>query len=92
MRNHLWLIAAIFGAICSGCTAYSNPLLSSGSDPRIEDCALVQQATPTRYVCGGKAYTAGQLTSLRNSATAQVTNGSTVNNAPANRSPVAANP
>jgi hypothetical protein len=92
MRNHLWFIAAVIGAICSGCTASSNPLLSSGPDPRIEDCALVQQATPTRYVCGGKTYTAVQLTSLRNSATAQSTNGSTVNNASANRSPVAANP
>ena len=39
----------------------NNPLLSSGPHPRVEDCALIQQATPTRYVCDGKVYTSVQL-------------------------------
>jgi hypothetical protein len=48
-----------------GC-ARSNPFVSSGPGPRVEDCALIQQATPTRYVCGGKTYTSIQLTDIRN--------------------------
>jgi hypothetical protein len=39
--------------------------MSSGPEPRVEDCALIQQATPARYVCGGKTYTAVQLSDLR---------------------------
>jgi hypothetical protein len=50
------------GAI-AGCA--TNPLLSSGPEPRVEDCALIQQATPSRYVCGGKTYTAVQLSDIR---------------------------
>ena len=49
--------------VLSGCAA-SNPLLSSGPLPRVEDCMLLQ-ATPTRYVCGGKIYTAVQLADIR---------------------------
>jgi hypothetical protein len=92
MRNRGWFVAALIGAICSGCTASNNPLLSSGPDPRIEDCALVQQATPTRYVCGGKTYTAVQLAALRNSAKPNSTNGSVVQNASASPSRAPANP
>jgi hypothetical protein len=44
-----------------GCAGVNNPLLSSGPHPRVEDCAIVQQATPTRYVCNGKIYTSVQL-------------------------------
>jgi hypothetical protein len=50
--------------VCSGC-ATGNPLLSSGPAPRVEDCMLLQQATPTKYVCGGKTYTAVQLAEIR---------------------------
>jgi hypothetical protein len=54
--------SAIFAVlICSGCGGLTNPLLSSGPHPRVEDCAMVQQATPTRYVCDGKIYTSVQL-------------------------------
>jgi len=38
----------------------------SAPTPRVEDCALIQQATPSRYVCNGKVYTAVQLTDVRN--------------------------
>jgi len=34
--------------------------------PRVEDCSQIQQATPTKYICGGKLYTAVQLTDMRN--------------------------
>jgi hypothetical protein len=56
--------AVLFGAlalVCSACAGSSNPVLSSGPHPRVEDCALVQQATPTRYFCDGKIYTSVQL-------------------------------
>ena len=43
-----------------------NPFLSYGPQPRVEDCAQIQQATPTKYVCDGKPYTSVQLTDIRN--------------------------
>jgi hypothetical protein len=49
----------------SGCAGH-NPLLSSGPSPRVEDCAQIQQATPTKYVCGGKVYTSIQLSAIKN--------------------------
>jgi len=49
---------------CSGC-AGRNPFLSYGPEPRVEDCVQIRQATPTQYVCGGKPYTAVQLTEIR---------------------------
>jgi len=59
------LLAVAASAGLAGC-AMSNPIVSSGPEPRVEDCALIQQATPSRYVCGGKVYTAIQLTDIRN--------------------------
>lgn len=50
-------------AFLSACS--SNLFLSSGPQPRVEDCMLLQQATPTRYVCNGKIYTAVQLADIR---------------------------
>jgi len=62
------VVGAIRGSllmlVLSGCAA-TNPFLSSGPNPRAQDCAQIQQATPTRYVCGGKIYTSIQLTAIR---------------------------
>jgi hypothetical protein len=62
------VVGAIRGSlltlVLSGC-AGTNPFLSSGPNPRAEECAQIQQATPTRYVCGGKIYTSIQLTAIR---------------------------
>lgn len=59
-------IATIMGAmVLSGC-ASRNPLTSEGPEPRVENCMLLQQATPARFVCDGKVYTAVQLTDIRN--------------------------
>ena len=60
------LALATLTLFCSAC-AVSNPVLSSGPSPRVEDCMLLQQATPTKYVCGGKTYTAVQLADIRKS-------------------------
>jgi hypothetical protein len=65
MRNCGWFASTLIVLLCSGCSAYDNPLLSSGPYPRVEDCALIQQATPTKYVCGGKTYTSVQLADIR---------------------------
>jgi hypothetical protein len=54
------LIIALSG--CSG----RNPLLSYGPHPRVEDCAQIQHATPTKYICDGKLYTSVQLSDIRN--------------------------
>ena len=50
----------------AGCSFQSNPIMSSGPVPRVEDCMLLQQATPAKFVCNGKTYTAVQLTDIRN--------------------------
>ena len=50
---------------CAGASSFSNPFLSSGPQPRAEDCALIQQATPAKFVCNGKTYTAIQLMNNR---------------------------
>lgn len=52
--------------VFSGCSASGKLFLSSGPVPRVEDCALIQQATPTRYECGGKTYTSVELADIRN--------------------------
>ena len=49
----------------AGC-GMADPILSSGPSPRVEDCMLLQQATPSKYVCDGKTYTAVQLADIRN--------------------------
>lgn len=53
----------------SGCTG-RDPFLSYGPEPRVEDCMLLQQSTPTRFTCNGKQYTSLQLTDIRNGTTA----------------------
>jgi hypothetical protein len=58
--------AIAFSLVFSGCAAYENPFLSSGPTPRVESCVQIQQATPTRFICGGKAYTSVQLADIRN--------------------------
>src|SRR5690349_9209020 len=65
MRNRGWFASAGLALIFSGCSPYNSPLLSSGPYPRVEDCAQIQQATPTRYVCNGKTYTSVQLADIR---------------------------
>jgi hypothetical protein len=70
-RNTTGRGRALLGAglmlVLAGCgTGNPFPLLSSGPSPRVEDCMLLQQATPTKFVCNGKTYTAVQLTDIRN--------------------------
>jgi hypothetical protein len=59
------LLAAIQIAGCSG----ENPFLSDGPSPRVEDCMLLSQSTPAKYVCDGKTYTSVQLNDIRNGKT-----------------------
>ena len=63
-RSVALALLAIAASI-SGC-AGRNPLLSYGPQPRVEDCAQIQQATPSKYVCDGKQYTSVQLSDIRN--------------------------
>jgi hypothetical protein len=64
MPNFGWFGSMLLVLICWGCAGYDNPLLSSGPHPRVEDCALIQQATPAKYVCNGKTYTSVQLADI----------------------------
>ena len=75
MRNRGWFASALLALSCSGCSPYNNPLLSSGPYPRVEECAQIQQATPTRYVCNGKTYTSVQLADIRTGKTSAALSG-----------------
>jgi len=68
LRRTTILGASITFLVLAGC-AGRNPLLSYGPQPRVEDCAQIQQATPTKYICNGKQYTSVQLTDIRNGQT-----------------------
>jgi hypothetical protein len=58
------ILGSLLTLVLAGCSG-RNPFLSYGPTPRAEDCAQIQQATPTKYVCGGKIYTSVQLTNIR---------------------------
>jgi hypothetical protein len=60
------IAVGLLTAALSGCAASRNPFISVGPEPRVENCMLLQQATPARFVCDGKTYTAVQLTDIRN--------------------------
>jgi hypothetical protein len=57
----LWVVTL------SGCS-FQNPLVSEGPEPRVENCMLLQQATPAKFVCNGKTFTAVQLSDIRTGA------------------------
>jgi hypothetical protein len=59
------IVIGLWTAALSGC-ASRNPFISEGPEPRVENCMLLQQATPAKFVCDGKTYTAVQLTDIRN--------------------------
>ncbi len=70
-RGTAAVLLALFSA---GCADAGHLFLSSGPTPRVEDCMIVRQATPSQLVCGngdylasdGKTYTANQLADIRN--------------------------
>jgi hypothetical protein len=68
-RSHggaiLWMALVVFGLGMAGCSM-ENPMLSAGPDPKVEDCALIGQGTPSKYICGGKTLTSNQLADIRN--------------------------
>jgi hypothetical protein len=66
MQKLYLLVFATLVFLSAGCATHNNPVLSSGPVPRVEDCAQLQQATPTKYFCGGKTYTSVQLADIRN--------------------------
>lgn len=71
-KGKSWMVVlAGLAAVAMSACAGQNPILSTGPSPRVEDCALIQQATPARFVCGGKVYTAVQLTDIRDGKTAE---------------------
>jgi hypothetical protein len=67
LRSVAIAVLALSASI-AGC-AGRNPLLSYGPEPRIENCAQIQQATLTKYICDGKQYTSVQLSDIRNGKT-----------------------
>ena len=63
-KRILAVVLIAFAATTGGCGG-QNPFLSYGPQPRVENCAQIQQATPTKYICNGKQYTSVQLTDIR---------------------------
>jgi hypothetical protein len=64
--NRIEMLATSTMLLALGGCAGRNPLRSYGPHPRVEDCAQIQQATPTKYICDGKPYTSVQLSDIRN--------------------------
>lgn len=60
------LVAGIAVLGLSACSSSRNPLVSAGPEPRVEDCMLLQQATPAKFACNSSTYTAVELSDLRN--------------------------
>jgi len=58
------LVSAV-ALLFSSCAADRTLFLSSGPTPRVEDCMILQQSTPTKFVCNGKTYTSVQLSDIR---------------------------
>jgi hypothetical protein len=92
MRNFRGFVSTLFALFCAGCSLYDDPLLSSGPSPRVEDCALIQQATPVRYVCAGKTYTAVELAEIRNGNKPGAADANVSTAGPAKASPTLATP
>jgi len=57
------VMLALMAPVLAGCA--TDPLIESGPEPRVADCALIKQATPALYECNGKVYTANQLDAIR---------------------------
>ena len=66
IRGRVVAIVGALGALqLAGC-GVQDVFMSSGPAPRVEDCMIMQQATPAKFVCDGKVYTAVQLADIRN--------------------------
>jgi hypothetical protein len=68
-RGSKSLAIALYGCsmlALAGC-GMENPILSSGPDPRVEDCFMIGSGTPARFACSpdGKVYTSTQLADIR---------------------------
>ena len=72
-RPFICLSALSVLVLLSGCA--SDLIMSSGPTPRVEDCMIVGQGTPAKFVCAdgkdyfsadGKSYTSLQLADIRN--------------------------
>ena len=63
------LAIALAAVALGGCSFFNGFFAGSGPDsgtgPHVANCTLIQQATPTLYVCDGKTYTATQLYDIR---------------------------
>jgi len=64
-----WILAASAAQLLVGCSMGNPIMVNSGPGPHAENCAMIQQATPTKYVCNGKVYTSVQLANIRNGGT-----------------------
>jgi hypothetical protein len=65
------VVSAFFAAVLGGCGAIGQspaPVASASGQkpiPRVQDCAVLNTGTPSRFACNGKTYTSYQLAKLR---------------------------
>jgi len=68
-RRRAGTMALAFMLTGLGGCSMADPFLQSGPEPRVANCALIRQATPSQFVCDGKTYTATQLADIRDGKT-----------------------
>ena len=56
--------ALLSGGIFSGCASFGSGSQSS-TIPLVQNCAVLNTGTPSRFACNGKVYTSFQLAKLR---------------------------
>ena len=54
-----------YGQFVSGAQPGPGNGKPTGPPPKVEDCAITNQGSPTKYVCNGKSYTSFDLSKLR---------------------------
>jgi hypothetical protein len=68
-----FLAAAVLAAAAAGvggCAGFGPPFANqtvagAAPIPRVQNCAVLQTGTPSRFACNGKVYTSFQLAKLR---------------------------
>jgi hypothetical protein len=70
-KRHCFSTLVAFGAATTiaGCAVYgptSNQAVAGRTPiPLVQNCAVIQTGTPSRFACNGKVYTSYQLAKLR---------------------------
>jgi len=61
------LAAVALTVFAGGCAGFGPPFANqaAGTAPLVQNCAVLNTGTPSRFACNGKVYTSFQLAKLR---------------------------